>query len=85
MLMCHYCLLATAAEEADLGLTETTIVVSEGDRHAAITIVDGEAVCLRHWTERIGNIASERPLGLGEPGWRARLEIMLADACEGPL
>ena len=75
MLMCAYCLTKIAKEEAAAGLEETTITVAGGDSWAAITVVDGDALCLAHWSERIRNIAEGEALTINQPGWQARLAV----------
>ena len=58
MLMCFYCLHEVISLESRSGFTETSIQVTSDSPHLAITIVDGEALCLKHNTDRYNTISA---------------------------
>jgi hypothetical protein len=56
MMLCVYCLISDMKAAAGNGEESITVEVSARDSRTAATIVDGDAVCVGHLSERIGNV-----------------------------
>lgn len=88
-MICAYCLLRIAREEAEAGLAETTVTLLPGDGHAAVTMVDGYALCVTHWSEQVRNVVEASSLvaeakeGLLDEAGRLRLRELCSLSSPG--